>query len=92
MGKPTQQTTMNGGYTTSNVTGTQNIGNAIYTTNTTTNQNVIRDVINGNTVYAGQSSYTTGPTDYKLVNQTYATTAGGYSGIGQSLTQKVVAE
>ena len=43
-------------------------------------------------VYGGQTSYSQVPQDYKLVNQTFATTAGGYSRLGQSLTQKVVAE
>jgi hypothetical protein len=44
-------------------------------------------IVTGQTsVYNGQA------TDHKMVNQTFNSTTGGYSRIGQSLTQKVVAE
>lgn len=81
MGQPQQQTVgytqQSTGYTTTNANGAYN-------------QNL--GYAAGNTVYGGQTTYSNVPTDYKLVNQTYTTTTGGYSGLGQSLAQKVVAD
>ncbi len=71
-----------GNNTTTNVTGTQVVGGSTYTTY---NQGP-------SVVYGGQTTYSSVPQDYKLVNQTFQTSTGGYSRIGQSLTQKVVAE
>lgn len=68
--------------TTTTVQGGQITGTPLYQT-TYTNPSV---------VYTGQTTYGQVPQDYKLVNQTFQTSAGGYSRIGQSLTQKVVAE
>ena len=93
-----------------NTTYTTNAGNVdrstlnqgyITTANYINGPSVVREqtLIGGNTVYGGNSTYgqtyTSGPTDYKLVNQTYASTTGGYSRLGgnaQNLVQKVVAE
>ena len=74
-----------GGNTTVNtttVTGNQVVGGPTYTTYTQ----------GPSVVYGGQTTYSSVPQDYKLVNQTFQTSTGGYSRIGQSLTQKVVAE
>ena len=69
-------------------TTAQTGGNTSYT-------NVTNPVYNyatsSNVAYGGQS-YSQVPQDYKLVNQTFQTSTGGYSRLGQSLTQKVVAE
>lgn len=69
--------------TTTTVQGGQVVGSPLYQTTYTTGPN---------TVYGGQTTYSQVPQDYKLVNQTFQTSTGGYSRIGQSLTQKVVAE
>lgn len=75
-------------YTTSQVP-VRNVQNS-YTTNTyTTGQQYSSNLVGGQTQY-----YATGPqysTTDKLVNQTYQT-VGGYSQLGNTLTQKVVAE
>jgi hypothetical protein len=95
----TETTRLQGGqtYNTSNVVGGQTFATG----------SGVRGVTSGQTLVGGptyQNTYSTGPiatgqtsvyngqaTDYKLVNQTLNTT-GNYSRIGQSLTQKVVAE
>ena len=69
-----------------NIVG-QTVTSPLYQTTYTTQPTVV----GGQTVYNGQASYSNGPQDYKLVNQTFQTSTGGYSAIGQSLTQKVVA-
>ena len=70
-------------------TGGQTTGNTTYTT--TTNP-VYNYATSSNVAYGGQTTYSQVPQDYKLVNQTLQTSTGGYSRLGQSLTQKVVAE
>lgn len=70
-------------------TGGQTTGNTTYTT--TTNP-VYNYATSSNVAYGGQTTYSQVPQDYKLVNQTFQTSTGGYSRLGQSLTQKVVAE
>ena len=70
----------------------------------TTGQSIVGQTLVGGPSYQ-TNTYTTGPivtgqtsvyngqvNDYKLVNQTFQSNTGGYSRIGQSLTQKVVAE
>ena len=90
-------TTVPTGYT----TGYTNVPNTTYTTgqqvlsNSHVNTYATRPATytTGQTVV--QNSYSTVPTDYKMVNQTFATSTGGYSRIGgtaQNLVQKVVAE
>ena len=69
--------------TTTNIQGGQVVGGQGYNTTYTQGPSV---------VYGGQTTYSSAPQDYKLVNQTFQTSTGGYSRIGQSLTQKVVAE
>ena len=76
------------------------VGQNTYTT-TTTNQQYVGGNQVGSGVqygqqqvggYAGQTSYSSVPqTDYKLVNETYQSNTG-YSQLGNTLTQKVVAE
>ena len=72
-----------GNTTVTNVQGGQVVGGQTYNTTYTQGPSV---------VYGGQTTYSSVPQDYKLVNQTFQTSTGGYSRIGQSLTQKVVAE
>jgi hypothetical protein len=69
--------------TSTNVQQGQVVGGQVYGTTYTQGPSV---------VYGNQASYSQVPQDYKLVNQTFQTSTGGYSRIGQSLTQKVVAE
>lgn len=82
-------------YTNENkIVGGQTVTSPSYqtATYTTTQPIVTGSYVNGNTsAYQGQTSYSQIPQDYKLVNQTFQTSTG-YSGLGQSLTQKVVAE
>ncbi len=80
-GNTTTHTAGNTSYSTTHVQGGQVVGGQSYANQYT---NV------PNATYGGQTTYSQGPTDYKLVNQTFQTT-GGYSRLGQSLTQKVVA-
>ena len=75
--------------TTGGATNVQTTGNTTYTT--TTNP-VYNYATSSNVAYGGQTTYSQVPQDYKLVNQTFQTSTGGYSRMGQSLTQKVVAE
>lgn len=82
-------------YTTeSKLVGGQTVTSPAYQTGTytTTQPMVTGSYVNPSTSLYQQAgtTYSQLPQDYKLVNQTFQTTTG-YSALGQSLTQKVVA-
>jgi hypothetical protein len=92
----TESTKVQGGQTF--VTGSSNfVGGQTYVTGgsgvrgVTTGQTIVGQTVVGGPTYQ-TSVYNGQPTDYKMVSQTFNSTTGGYSRIGQSLTQKVVAE